>query len=104
MMNILLLLENNRIDQLLEQVEALSTYRFSHLKGKNSHQSAILFKLIQMMVRCDFDAAKMKKKASTLEKKLGATKPSPTEIFECVQVIPPDWIWARMKAALEHFS
>ncbi|MFI5265053.1 MAG: hypothetical protein ACHQM6_11100, partial [Candidatus Kapaibacterium sp.] len=101
MMNILLLLENNKIDQLLEQVEALSTYRFSHLKGKNSHQSAILFRLILMMVRSDFDPVKMKKNAPPLEKKLSSTRPSPTEIFECVQVLPPEWIWARMKAALE---
>ena len=104
MMNILLLLENNRMDQLLEQVEALATYRFSHLKGKNSYQSAILFKLIQLMVRCDFDLGKMKKKAAILERTLQNTMPSTTEIFECVQVLPPDWIWARMKNALEQLA
>ncbi|MEP7233937.1 MAG: hypothetical protein ABI778_01455 [Ignavibacteriota bacterium] len=103
-MNILLLLESNRKDRLFEQVEALTTYRTSHLKGKNSHQSAILLRLIQMMVRCDFDLKRMRKNASALERKLGSTMPSPTEIFECVQVLPPDWIWARMKAALIHYS
>ncbi len=99
-LNILLLLENDKKDILIEQFEALSTYRFTHLHGKNSFESALLFKLIKLMVVNDFDAKKILKKAVPIEIKLANTKPSRGEILEHVQIMPPAWMWQRMKEAL----
>ena len=101
LINILLLLENNKKDQLISQYDALKTYKYDHLRGKNSHQSAILFKLIEIMVQNQFDFTKIAKKAAIYEKRLTETKPSRHEIFECVQILPPIWMWKRMRAALE---
>ena len=99
--NILLLLENNKNEELIEQFEALETYKFNHLKGKNSSQSAILFKLIDLMVKNEITFTKIKKKVEFYEKRLVTTKPTRHEILECVQILPPIWMWKRMRAALE---
>jgi hypothetical protein len=99
-MNILLLLENDKKDSLIQQFEALSTYRFTHLHGKNSQESSLLFKLIRLMVRNDFDTDRIFKKAKPIEIQLSKSKPSRGEILECVQIMPPVWVWARMKEAL----
>jgi hypothetical protein len=100
LLNILLLLEKNKQDMIVEQLEALSTYRFTHLHGKNSRESAILFQLIKLMVRYDFDYNIIFEKAKRLEEKLRLTKPSLGELKECVQILPPEWMWARMKEAM----
>lgn len=99
-LNILLLLETDKKDLLIEQFEALSTYRFSHLKAKNCRESAILFKLIRLMVNNEFDLSKISAKALPLEKELADAIPTIGEITNGVQIIPPEWIWNRMKAAL----
>ncbi len=100
-LNVLLLLENNKLDELIVQYEALSTYGYSHLRAKYSHQSSILFKMIRITVQNDFDVEKIKKKTARLEKKLALTKPSRYEMVEFIEILPPMWIWKRMKAALE---
>jgi hypothetical protein len=99
-MNILLLLENERYTEVDERAEALATYKLRHLNRNNARESAIFFKLIQLMVKEEFDYDKIKKKSVRLEKILAKTKPSLGELKECVQIIPPQWMWARMKEAM----
>ncbi len=101
MLNILLLLEGNKNDLVLAQAEALKTYRFTHLKPTNSHQSAILFRLVKLMVKYEFQYDIIIKKAKSLEEQLRNTKPSIGELKEAVLIMPPMLMWQRMKAALE---
>ena len=99
-LNILLLLENDKLEKIVKQVDALETYRSRHLKGDYSHQSSILFKLIKLLDSNDYDLSRIKEKASVLERQLAATKASPYEIFEVIQILPPEWVWKRMKEIL----
>ena len=101
MLNILLLLENNKNDLVIEQAEALSTYQFKHLKSTHSHQSTILFRLIKLMIKYEFHYDTIIKKAKSLEEKLRNTNPSIGEFKECVQIMPPMVMWQKMKAAME---
>ena len=101
-LNILVLLEENRLDLLLRQEEALSSYRFKYLNENHSQQSFILFKLIRIVTKNDFDLAKIEKKASMIEKFLVSKQLGAGEIFECIQILPPQWVWNRIKTILAH--
>ena len=100
-LNILLLLEGNKIDKIEDQSEALSTYGYSHLRSKFSSQSSILFKMIRIMVENDYNYEIIIKKTARLERKLAVTKPSRFEIAETVMIFPPMMMWLRMKNALK---
>jgi hypothetical protein len=100
-MSILILLERGRFEEVIERIEALKSYRTRHLKKVNSYESAILLALLQKMVSCEFDSRALKKKSISLEKKLATSKPSPRELLEYVQILPPQWMWKRMRKALE---
>jgi len=99
-LNILVALEENKLDLLLLQEDALSSYRFKYLNEKHCHQSFILLKLIRLVTKNDFDLERIEKKASALEKELDTHKLAPGEIFESIQVLPPQWVWSRIKAIL----
>jgi hypothetical protein len=101
LLNILLHLESGKYDEVIVRTEALASYKTRHLKKENSQESAILLKLIQRMVEYDFDFEVISKKSVSLEKKLAETMPSLGEILECVQILPPMWIWQKMKRAIE---
>jgi hypothetical protein len=103
-LNILMLIENNKRDQLVEQSDALATYGRSHLQAKQSYQTSILFKLIRIMVNSDYNFEIIEKKARRLERRLANTKPSYYEIKESVLIVPPEWVWDRMKNALKRLT
>jgi hypothetical protein len=100
LLNILSLLEAGKKQEIIRQKEALSTFRFKYLVGKQSNQSFLLFRLIVIMVESEFDLYKMRNKIIGIERKLSKSKPSSAEILECVQILPPLWMWERMKLAL----
>jgi hypothetical protein len=99
-MNILLLLEDNNIKGLRSQAKSLEFYRYKYLSGKFSKQSFLLLRLINVMIDNDFDLTLIKKKAKAIERKLAVTSPGAAEIFECVQILPPDEVWSKMKKIL----
>lgn len=99
-MNILVLLEEDKKDLLVKQEDALSSYRFKYLNQKHSHQSFILFKLIRLMIKNDFDLRKIETKSEEIEKQFRTAKLTSGEIFECIQILPPNWVWNRMKIIL----
>ncbi|MEP7233878.1 MAG: hypothetical protein ABI778_01160 [Ignavibacteriota bacterium] len=99
-MNVLILLESNKKDLLIEQTEALSTYRFSYLNQNHCKQSFILFKLIRLMIRNEFDLTKISKKCVDIEKSLRSAPLVSGELLESIQILPPSWVWSRMKTIL----
>jgi hypothetical protein len=101
MLNILVALEENNLDLLLKQEDALSSYRFKYLNEKHCRQSFILFKLIRMVTKNEFDFDRIKKKTSSIEIELDIHKLEAGEIFECIQILPTQWVWNRIKAILE---
>jgi hypothetical protein len=100
-LNILVALEENNLDLLIKQEDALSSYRFKYLNEKHCRQSFILFKLIRLMTKNGFDLKRIEKKASLFEKDLGIHKLKAGEIFEGIQILPPQWVWNRIKEILE---
>ncbi len=99
-LNILILLEAKDFEALEGQLEILTTYRFKFLTGKHSAQTFLLLRLIDLMKASGFDLRVMGKKMSFYERKLEKSKPGTAEILETLQIIPPIWMWRRMKAAL----
>jgi hypothetical protein len=100
-LNILHLLEEKNDRQLHLQIEKLSAYRYKYLLGKQSKQSYLLLRLVDVMAECKYDLEKMMHHIGTIERKLEKSKPGNAEILECVQIIPPDWVWAKMKEAMQ---
>jgi hypothetical protein len=99
-LNILVALEENKLDLLLRQEEALSSYRFKYLNEKHCHQSFVLFKLIRLMTKNDFELSRIEKKASAIEKDLHIAEVKPGEVFENIQILPAEWVWQRIKTIL----
>jgi len=99
-LNILVALEEGKLDDILKQEDALSSYRFKYLNAKHCHQSFVLFKLIRLVIKKEFDLEKVNEAASSIEKELTIAKLRPGEVFENIQILPPEWIWSRIKAIL----
>jgi hypothetical protein len=104
LINILLLLESNRRGDLVEQMEALATYKSRYLRASGVNQTAVLFKLLRIMVTENFDFDRIKKKAAPFEKELLSLRQSPEEMIEGLQILPPQWIWNRILFLLEKYS
>lgn len=99
-LNILVALEENNFDLLLKQEEALSSYRFKYLNIRHCHQSFILFKLIRLITKNDFNFSRIQPLALPFEKRLKVAKLKSGEVFENIQILPPEWVWQRIKEIL----
>ena len=98
-LNILLLLESGHDAEIIEQMEALSTYRYKYLKGES--QTAILFRLFTMLIQYNFSYDAVLKKTEKWKKRMESLSKKAFEITEAIQVLPPLWIWNRVMAILE---
>lgn len=101
--NILILLETDNKHLIDEQIDMLRKYQLKHFRGKKNHQGAILFKLILLMYEKNFDVVEIEKKSFPLEELLANTHPTTNEIFDCMHVASPIWIWKQMKSAMMRF-
>jgi hypothetical protein len=100
-LNILASLENRNYDAIIEQMESLSTYRTRYLRDTGVNQTAILFKMLRIMVKEDFDVANIRRKTKKLEQQFQLGKRSNFELTEGLQVLPAEWVWSRILAILQ---
>jgi hypothetical protein len=100
-LNILVLLEESKFTLLFDHEDALASYRFKYLNEKHCRQSFTLFKLIRLMTKNEFDLSRIEKKSLEMEKALAGERLNHGEIFETIQILPPQWVWNRIKVILE---
>ncbi len=104
LLNIMLLLESERYDEIIEQMESLNTYRTRYLRHTGTNQMAILFKLLRIVASKDFDYDRVIRSAKKYETQLFKVHQSAQEMNEGLQVLSPVWIWNRILTILQHRS
>lgn len=103
-MQILQLLDAGRLDEIIERMEALRTYRSRYLRARGNRQSALFFRLLQVMESSGFSYEVTSQKANKTFKKLKATTADYTEIHEGIQILPYEWLWERVLERLKELN
>jgi hypothetical protein len=93
---ILFLLDQQDFDGIINRVEALKTYRSRYLRSSGQRQSALFFRMLQVMVQKSFKRAEVEKAASKALIDLNFSTAQYEEITEALQILPFDWVWKRM--------
>jgi hypothetical protein len=93
---ILFLLDQNDYDGIMSRVEALKTYRFRYLRAKSQRQSALFFRMLQLMVQHSFSRRDVEKAAARYSELLSRSMAQYEEITETLQILPYDWVWKRV--------
>jgi hypothetical protein len=99
-LNLLILLESKMYSGFIQQLEALKTYRQRYLRSSHSRQSAALFRLLQIVVKEDFEIKRVRMKGKDLIALLQDTELSPSDFSESLQVMPFQWVWERIEFLL----
>ncbi len=95
-LNILLLLESGRIDEIIEQIEALATYRNKYLRSKEVSQSAVLFKFFRIMVNANFSYTKILQRMKANDSFSQLSLKTTSEVTEGLQILPCAWVIDRV--------
>lgn len=94
--NILILLESGRKDEIVEQIEALATYKNKYLRGKEVNQSAVLFKFFRTMVTSNFSYPKILQQSTSYSQLLRSSQKITSEVTEGLQILPCAWVLERV--------
>jgi tetratricopeptide (TPR) repeat protein len=92
-LHILLLLDNNDFGSIIGRMDALRTYRTRYLRAASNKQSALFFRMLQIMETNSFSYQLTKQKSQRYFDKMKSTSAELSEIQDGVQVLPFDWLW-----------
>jgi hypothetical protein len=95
-LQILYLLESEDFDGIINRMESLRTYRTRYLKSSSNRQSAIFFKLLQVMENNSFSYKLTKEKSKKYYERLLETTVDSTDTSEGIQILPFDWLWQHI--------
>lgn len=95
-LNIMLLLESGRNDEIIEQIEALATYRNKYLRSKEVSQSAMLFKFFRIMVNANFSYPKIVQRMKANDAFSRSSVKTTPEVTEGLQILPCSWVIDRV--------
>ncbi|WP_345162813.1 hypothetical protein [Nibribacter koreensis] len=74
------------------RMEALKKYAHKHFKDSFSERSRIFFKLLNLVVKADFDYIVAQKKGESLYHKLQNTNP-PGDAYAEIEIVPYEHLW-----------
>jgi hypothetical protein len=95
-LQILLLLENNEFGEIIGRMDALRTYRTRYLRAGSNKQSALFFRMLQIMETNNFSYEMTKQKSARYFEKMKSTAAEYSEIQDGLQVLPFDWLWNKI--------
>ncbi|MDP4230318.1 MAG: hypothetical protein Q8916_07950 [Bacteroidota bacterium] len=95
-LHILYLLDNNDFGNIIGRMDALRTYRTRYLRSTSNKQSALFFRMLQIMETNHFSYEVTKEKAQKYYDKMTAMNAEYTEIQDGLQVLPFDWLWGKI--------
>ena len=104
LLNILILIESHKYDSIVEQIESLDSYRIRYLRNSRTNQTAVLFRMLRVMVTQEFDPKAIQRRTKHLLPLLSVIRQSPHEMTEGLQILSPLWIWNRILTVLENKS
>ncbi|WP_205503880.1 hypothetical protein [Rufibacter psychrotolerans] len=91
-LQVMYFLEIGDFEALEYRVESLKKYAQHHFKDSFSERSRIFFKLLNTLVRSDFDGGTTQKKGQYLYNKLQKTPP-PGDAYAEIEIIPYEHLW-----------
>jgi len=100
-LHILYLLENNEFGEIIGRMDALRTYRTRYLRGSSNKQSALFFRMLQIMETNNFSYELTKQKSARYFERMKSTAAEFSEIQDGLQVLPFDWLWNKILEMLK---
>jgi hypothetical protein len=100
-LHILYLLDNNDFGNIIGRMDALRTYRTRYLRATSNKQSALFFRMLQIMETNHFSYEVTKQKAQRYYDKMIGMSAEYTEIQDGLQVLPFDWLWRKILEMLK---
>jgi len=94
-------LKTMQTDALLYRIESLRKYAQLHLKENASARSKAFFKLLEMVVKEDYHAARCRQKSRYLHTRLQTTLP-PGDAFAEIEIIPYEHLWDWILLTLQN--
>ena len=82
-------------------MDALRTYRTRYLRANSNRQSAIFFRMLQIMETSSFSYSVTKQKSQKFYDKMMSTTAELSEIQDGLQVLPFDWLWRKILEMLK---
>ena len=95
-LHVLYLLDNNDFGDIIGRMDALRTYRTRYLRATSNKQSALFFRMLQIMETNNFSYEITKQKAQRYYDKMVSMNAEYTEIQDGLQVLPFDWLWRKI--------
>ncbi|MCC3159194.1 hypothetical protein LJ737_18275 [Hymenobacter sp. 15J16-1T3B] len=96
-------LREGNIEALLARLESLRKYESAHLRDAATLRSRLMFRLLQLTVKENFDPRACEKKGQALLSKLSETPP-PGEAFAEIEIIPYENLWQQTLLLLQHMA
>lgn len=100
-LHILLLLDNNDFSGIIGRMDALRTYRTRYLRAGSNKQSALFFRMLQIMETNSFSYELTKQKSQKYFDRMKSTAAEFSEIQDGLQVLPFDWLWNKILGMLK---
>ncbi|MEI8135306.1 MAG: hypothetical protein WCH46_09600 [bacterium] len=100
-LHILVLLQNNEFGEIIGRMDALRTYRTRYLRAGSNKQSALFFRMLQIMETNNFSYELTKQKSARYFEKMKSTAAEFSEIQDGLQVLPFDWLWNKILEMLK---
>lgn len=99
---IMLAVKTNEFHRVIDRAESLKVYLSRHVKKEKHTRSYYFLKMLQVMIRYEFDPVKTSQIADKFLAKMKQSGPASPESSE---VIPYEWLWADLMLRLrEHQS
>lgn len=98
---LLLLLQERKYSQLLDEVEAVEQYCYRHLRGDNAQRSYYFLKMLLHIPTSGFDPAQSAQRAEKFLQKLRETPLQVANQTHEIEVIPYEMLWEIMMESLQ---
>ncbi len=99
--HVLLLIEENDFDAIISRMDALRTYRSRYLRSRTAKQSALFFKMLQIMEDSSFSYRETERQTKKLYDQLLTIATDTTEIQEGIMILRFETIWKMILDLLE---
>jgi hypothetical protein len=99
--HVLLLLEENDFDSIISRMDALRTYRTRYLRSRSAKQSALFFRMLQIMEDSSFSYKETEKHTRKLYEQLLTIATDTAEIQEGIMILRFETLWKMILEMLE---
>jgi hypothetical protein len=99
--HVLLLLEENDFSSIISRMDALRTYRTRYLRSRSARQSALFFRMLQIMEDASFSYKETEKKTRKLYDQLITIATDTTEIQEGIMILRFETLWKMILDLLD---